>query len=314
MTKDVKLYQHKTNKYFIKGYLGLTGSGKTLSMVVNEVIPALEQGRKVYVNFWVNYKHKNLFFFTDWEDLHDVKNALICIDEIGDILDPYLYAEYSKADKNVIRYHRKRFNDIIFTAQDISQVAKSVRIFVHSWNLCQNGNGFLVNLFYKFVLRTPVVVVRVMELAFTDLKTLALGLGSFDLNSKLENLEEYSEDNFKEDFSDEKETKEIKLPKIKTIYYTKKHLNANTLLEYRSNNYAIFCNLCGDFIHFSKKPDLVDINIKDYKCNSHLNYSEYLDIRQAPFYSTTQEIMITPKPFVIRKYIKKQKEVLVLEN
>ena len=161
-----KVYKHKTNKFVIKAYLGLTGSGKTLSAVQNEVIPALEMGRDVWVNIWLNYKHPNLHYFEEWEDLHDVKNSLIFVDEVGDLLDPYNWADYSKLDKNVIRYHRKRFNDLIITSQDISQISKSIRIFIHIWVLCQNGSNFLTDFFYKLFFRSDVAVVKTLDFSW----------------------------------------------------------------------------------------------------------------------------------------------------
>lgn len=308
-----KIYKNKTNRFTIKGYLGLTGGGKTLSMIQNEVIPALAMGREVWSNVWLNYNGSNLHYFNDKDDLHNVKNALIVIDEIGDVYDPYLYLEFSKEDKNVFAFHRKRRNDIIYSSQDISQVFKVCRTKTHFFYLNEAGGGILVSLFYKLIFRSSVAVVRTMELGFSDLKLLALGLGSFNLNSKIESIDSPDSKDFSEITFDD-DSRKVNLPKIKTKYYTDKDFLCSLLSDYRINLWGVFCSLCGDFVKLLDEKDITKINVLDYVCLAHDKFKEYLIIKPVPFYSSTEEIKIPEKDIIIKKYVKTTKEILVLQN
>lgn len=297
-------------KWYIKGYLGLTGAGKTLSLVQNEIIPALLVGRSVATNIWLNYKGSCYIPIFCKEDLHSIRNSLIAIDEVGDCYDPYDYLNYSKEDKEVFSYHRKRRNNIVFTAQDISQVAKALRTKIHTWVLCQSGSSFFVSWFYKFFLKTPVAVVRSMELRFADLKTLALGLGSFDLNSKIDKIDDVEQNDFSESFADDEKVsskKDIVLPKISTKYYTNKHFFPKELESFRIYDYGVYCSECSDFLEYLEEKDISKIDITSYICPVHKLSENNLSIMPAPFYSTTEEIKNPNKDFIVKTLYKKTK-------
>lgn len=294
--------------YTLKVYLGLTGSGKTLSAIENEVVPALKSGRKVYSNMWLNYTGSNLVYFTDWSELRGVKNSLIFVDEVGYVLDPYKYLDYEDADKDIIRFHRKRFNDIIFTSQDISQVAKTIRVNIHLWVLCQSVKSFFLSIIYNLFYKSSVIQVRTLELTFRDLGILAQGLGSFDLNSKVERIEEL-EDNFSESFADsESVSSKPDLPKPKTFNFKSSDLIHEELQATFKHRFGVFCSECNDFIKLVPL-DLLEPEKEPYKCLSHKD--SILKILPVPFYLTNQEIERKSSDYIIKKFVKKNKEILV---
>ena len=143
-----------------------------------------------------------------------------------------------------------------------------------------------------------------------------MGLGSFDLNTKLNSIDEGEPDSFSEDnlLADVPSKKDVKLPKIKTYYYRNIHFMCPSLSSYRTNSYGAFCSLCGDFISLSDEQDLLKVDISNIVCPVHSQFPEFIEIKPVPFYSTTQEINLTPKEFVIKKFVKKTKVVLVQQN
>lgn len=252
----------KQSPFIISIYLGLTGAGKTLSLMEEVVIPALLRGDKVVSNFWINWAGDNLSYFNDIEELKEVRNSIIVIDEIGDILDPIAYKDYTDDIKRIFRYHRKRKNIIYGTIQDISEVAKTVRIKVHSWVLFQSRpDGSFINWFFnKFFGYTRVRFNR-LELSFNDLKKLTLGIGS----PAIESSEDEEEEGFSEDLSDlsSKLDDEIK-PELKT--YNSKKLQHLELDEFKLVLEKPFCPFCQGFTEdIIKKNDLIFCSVHSYQ-------------------------------------------------
>lgn len=75
----------------IAGYVGMSGSGKSLAMV-RDTLPSLAAGRRVYstvplLDPITREPHPLYVPFTSWEQLHDMRDADLCLDEITGALD-----------------------------------------------------------------------------------------------------------------------------------------------------------------------------------------------------------------------------------
>jgi len=301
MAKDNKRYKSDIGLSIIS-YLGLTGSGKSLSAVENHVIPDLVRSRSVYSNTWINWKSDNLKLFTSWQDLHDVRNSLIFIDEVGDFLDPIAWKEFSKEDKNVIRYHRKRGNDLVYTAQDISDVAKTVRVKSHKYFLCEaTPDSDIVKWFFKTFLGYERVCFNTLMLTFKDLKKLSLGVGSpaIDKTSDLDD----DENSFSEDISDIRENLAYSKdqPKPETLKYKISTLLHKELNDYKINFFGYWCDDCRAFKQYIDKLDSPALN-----CPSHPDL--IMSIKPLAMYDTNAELETKKDDLITKtfKYINKK--------
>lgn len=241
----------------ILAYVGLTGAGKSLSAVENHCIDSLKLGKSVYSNTWLNWNLSNLHTFTKWSDLHTVRNSIIFIDEIGDILDPNKYKDFSDEDKNVIRYHRKRGNTIIYTAQDISDVAKQCRVKTHKFIICEaDPDSALVVWFLKTFLSIERVSFKTLVLTFKDLKKLSLGIGSPALVDP--DIDPEEDNSFSEDISDIsndlKGSKDV--PKPEHIRFKLSTLQHKELDKYKIHLFGAWCPDCRGFKSYHDKDDV----------------------------------------------------------
>jgi zona occludens toxin len=126
----------------IKGYSGLTGSGKSYSVVSNVILPALEKGRTVVTNIPMNIKNEKLISF----DIHHLvdnrdeietfapKGSVIVIDEAQHMWPSGLKGnQIPKAEKDFFTEHRHKVgedgfsNEIILISQDLGNIAAFVR-------------------------------------------------------------------------------------------------------------------------------------------------------------------------------------------
>lgn len=113
-------------------YTGLPRSGKTLFATI-EGYKALIEGRKVYSNYWLNYKGTNLTYFTKINEILDVENAVILIDEISTIMHPRRFSDESDEVMNFWTYSGKNRLRIIINTQSPKLVPLTVRNVVDKW-------------------------------------------------------------------------------------------------------------------------------------------------------------------------------------
>lgn len=286
-------------------YLGLTGSGKSLSAVENHILPALVRGLTVYSNTWINWKGDNLKLFSSWEDLHNVRNALIFIDEVGDYLDPLSYKDFSKEDKNVIRYHRKRGNSLVITAQDVSDIAKQLRVKTHKFFLCEaNPDNDFVKWFLKNILGYERVCFKTLMLTFKDLKKLSIGVGSPAVDKQ--NSDDDDDNSFSEDISDIRETlstsKEV--PKPEDLRYKVSKLLHNELNDYKKNYFAYWCDECRAYKIYTNDSSALPL-----KCPSHPDLD--MVVKPLAMYDTNAELEIKKDDTIIKTFKYVNKKVLV---
>lgn len=291
-------------KHHIIGYLGLTGAGKSLSMFELHVIPALISGRQVYTNTFINWKGDKCKTWTKWKELHHVRNSVIVIDEVGDSLDPNDYKNYSDEDKNVIRYHRKRKNTIIYTAQDLSDIAKQIRVKTHRFILCEeNPDSPLSIWFLKNFFSIERVSFKALVLTFKDLKKLSLGIGSPAISSP---YEEEDNNSFSEDISDIEDTLATSKdrPKPEDLRFTFKTLEHKELDDKKLFLYGAYCPSCEQF-----QAHLNTLVVPDEECSS--CPSQKLILKALPMYDTNKELEVKEETEIIKKYKFINKRVLV---
>lgn len=119
--------------YYIHVYLGLPRNGKTLWIIENEILPLLRKGEEVWSSTWINWNGNNIHYFDDAEQVLKVRNATVFFDEIAHYIDPRAYEQESLEIRKWLQLHGHYRNNLIFDTQDISLVAKSVRILVSRW-------------------------------------------------------------------------------------------------------------------------------------------------------------------------------------
>lgn len=113
----------------IEAYLGLPGMGKTYLMT-RRGLKYMRKGRPVYANYNVKGAHR-------WSELHQlfsVENAVILIDEASLVLPSQAWQSIPFEVLAYWRQHRHKGVDVLYTAQDKTEVVKSLRSltqFVH---------------------------------------------------------------------------------------------------------------------------------------------------------------------------------------
>lgn len=147
-------------------YLGLPGKGKTLFLTEYRVLPALQQGLEVYVNYWVNWNGPNVHFFKEFEEIESVRNAVVVFDEIGKILDPRRWDDETSGVRDFFQQHRKRHVEIYGTTQHVSLVAKSALIEVDTFYMFSKPAGFFGFLTDNF----PYIVCQGEEMTLQEIR------------------------------------------------------------------------------------------------------------------------------------------------
>lgn len=201
-------------------FLGLPRAGKTLLMFEDLILDRLLNGEQVYSTTWINWKHPNYHYFRDFEEVKDVRNAVIFFDEIAQPLDPRNWKDENSGVRAFFQLHGHRHNDIYGTTQDVSLVAKSALIVISEWYLISNATGFL---------SFGSVVVKRERLTLKDLKR------PLDA-SDLEEFDE-SNDNINDAFCFDGDSK--------TFYLSKKKLAHPELDDDKICLEIDFCPECG---------------------------------------------------------------------
>jgi len=226
-----KEYSLEGSKFLL--FIGLPGAGKTLSAVEEVVIPAYLSQIKIYSNTWINLQSINYIY--DPEDFCKLRNCLLVIDEIGQIVDPYAWKDLSWAVRSFFQNHRRYNVSIVATTQDISFIAKPARVLVSEFIFCENVSD--KGLFSQF---SSTVSIKQKTLTFNDLKKLQAGIGSKTLK---ENEDEEMADMFSEDIDDLLESTEMEID-VRDVNYSKKDLAHKELDPYKLEFYHYFCPQC----------------------------------------------------------------------
>lgn len=137
----------------IYGFVGLPGTGKTLSMV-NSVLPLVRKGVRVYTNTPIHVSlSKNQPVFLRNKDLLEAllfeTNATFLIDEAQIVFDPYQWNRTDPIFLYKFSQGRKMNLDFIYTTQRFNHVLARLRQLTNYVIQCQRVVGNLFrNLWY----------------------------------------------------------------------------------------------------------------------------------------------------------------------
>lgn len=151
-----KIMNYKINPKLSTCYIANVGMGKTMVMTYLHAIPALEAGLKVISDYKINFKGKNLSYFTP-EEFDEVcmtwRNCIVLIDEIGVILDSRQFKDEGSNTRRFFSYHRKHHVEIVASTQHISQVAKTSKNLVSDWFICSEISkaSLIMEIFCKII-------------------------------------------------------------------------------------------------------------------------------------------------------------------
>jgi len=109
-------------------YSGKRGTGKTYHAIC-DIKKALEQGKKVYVNFHVDFRklfpdlpHENCLYFENLDDLAYMRDCLMIFDEAHSDLSSWDWQSMPKRQREYLALSRHIHVDIIFISQDIKRL------------------------------------------------------------------------------------------------------------------------------------------------------------------------------------------------
>jgi hypothetical protein len=109
----------------IVGFIGELGTGKTLSMTWFAENKFHKHKIPVYANY--GFKHRKQFLKKP-DDMKNLKNGCIALDEVWLWLDSRAFMKkQNKFLSGILLKSRRRGLDILYTAQDFSQVEKRLR-------------------------------------------------------------------------------------------------------------------------------------------------------------------------------------------
>lgn len=137
----------------IFGFVGLPGTGKTLSMV-NAIAPLVRKGVKVYTNTPMSIRFsRNQPIYLENKKLLEAllfeKNATFCIDEAQIVFDPYQWDKVDPLFLYKFSQGRKLNLDFYYTTQRFSHVLKRLRTLTNFVIHCQRlPFGIFRNLWY----------------------------------------------------------------------------------------------------------------------------------------------------------------------
>ena len=132
-------------------YKGLPAAGKTAALA-HYGMQVLSEGREVYSNFWLNYKGKNLHYWSSIEELLEVENGVILMDEAQIYLNSRLWETLPSQFQYKLQLHRHDGLDIIGTVQHEARLDVVMRELVSVYVQCRfvgfRGYGFIVKSAY----------------------------------------------------------------------------------------------------------------------------------------------------------------------
>lgn len=282
--------------------LGLPGSGKTLGMVEEDLLPHLIAGEEVYCNFFVNWSGENIHFFTDIEDILNVSNCVVVFDEIGQVLDARSWDMESSTVRRFFQLHRHHHIDIYGSTQDISLICKSALIVVDEFILCENydDHKFIKMIFNFFHYNR--VRVKYENMSLLELKKMARGVSIALKKYEISNGDDVGQSEFEADSFDDFDFEFLGTDaNARIVIFSIKDLLHKELDKNKKELYYKFCPLC-----FSRQGLKIpfDVNIEDLEdefCPKHIN--EKLIFKESGIYNTDEELEIPFKDIVWKPYV-----------
>lgn len=182
--------------------LGLPGSGKSLGLVEEDLLPHLIRGEEVWCNFWINWKgvwtidkdhpqgyyRQNLHFFAtdEFESLvPTLRNCVLIMDEIGQVMEPRAWEQESGNVRRFFQLHRHHHVDIYGTTQDISLVAKSAWIVVDEFILCEKLRKSWMSFFLDKILKRQTFKIAYQDMTYQELKKMSYGWEQYDSQGEI---------------------------------------------------------------------------------------------------------------------------------
>jgi len=295
MIKAVK----KFNGEMFDLYLGSVGQGKTLVINEDYTLPALIDRQEVFCSYWVNWNRPNYHYWREPEEFTELKNCLLVIDELGDIIDKWSWDILDASIKKFFMYHRHRLVDIVGNTQDYGDVAVQPRRHITRYFMTEKhfSNKFIQKFWKSF----PWVVIKTYEMTKNDVMLLDKPIITNDNNETV--------DTFKS------------IDKLRTFYSIKK-LYHFELDKFKKEFIHFYCPDCGcrhnedipkdetgQFAIRDKKTNLF-IPREDYNfpyCPKHIDTK--LTIRTSTMYDSHYLPKNKSKQVVVKLFSKAEKLV-----
>lgn len=169
MKKAVKKNIYFTGDMFVL-FLGHVGQGKTLVMNEDYVLPALIDGQDVFSTYWVNWNTGKFHITRNPEEFVTLRNCLLAIDELADLIDKIDWERYSQAVKKFFMYHRHFFVDIVANTQSYEDIAHQPRRHISRYFMCERH--FDGDLLKKIWPRFPWVTIKTYEMTKNEVMLL----------------------------------------------------------------------------------------------------------------------------------------------
>ena len=275
--------------------LGLPGSGKTLDQTEVDVLPHLIAGEQVYSCYWINWNGDNLHYFSEFEEVENLRNAIVVFDEIGQILPARQWAEEGLRVQMFFQLHRHRHIDIIGNTQDVSLVAKTVGIVANKWLYCEKKNNKATDLILNKVFDYPIVMMSKTPLSYQALKKMANG---WELEGVMKNQANTGIEKVLNKFTKQK-------------FYPVKKILHKDLDKYKIELVHKYCPKCA-MRQGSEIPKDDTLNICNFSkgiytlkkpefCPKHTNQA--LSVRLSGMYDTDHEPIIKEKKITLQAMI-----------
>ena len=229
------------NGHIFKNYLGFPGAGKTLSAVIQEILPRYLEGQVIYSTTWLNLQ--GIHYFSSLDELEGVKNAVIFIDEIGQYLDPYAWKYISYNNRMLFQNHRKLKLTIISTTQDLSFIAKPARVLINDWVFCENNSHGVIMAKILAFFGIKEIIVKQLQLSVIDLLKLQKGVSSVGVIQG-ENTDDLDND-FSDDFTSDLDFSKDDLEnKPESVHFSMKKIIRRDLDYLKEELVYFYCPLC----------------------------------------------------------------------
>jgi len=267
--------------------LGLPGSGKTLGMIEEDLLPHLLDGQEVYTNVWVNWNGPNLHFFTsdDFDELvPELRNCVLVMDEIGQVLEPRAWEQESGNIRRFFQLHRHHHVDIYGTTQDISLVAKSAWIVVDEWQLCQKIPKNWLGMAIDWLLKRKSFNIAYQSMTYQELKKASYGWEIHDG----EGGDEYQ--------NNKKIGGDIRIQK-----YTEEKLIHRELNDHKIELYHYYCPLCAGRQGEKIPKETEYEEIKQAFCPKHKE--QKLEIKESGIYDSDYDLPVKERAVTFQALI-----------
>jgi len=273
--------------------LGLPGSGKTLTQTELIVLPALLEGLDVYVNYWVNCNLENYHYFSDFDEIKNVRNCLVVFDEMCKVLDPRDWEKEGSVVRDFFQLHRHRHIEIYGNTQHISFVAKTALAEVSQFFMCDREfDGFLSSVIPFFP-----VVIRETPMSLKEIKLEEAGYIMRD-----DDVEEFSVGKSQSYWFRQKKLQHHELDNIKQelIHWHCSKCNQRHLNQIPANQTEVIAQK-------TRRGWVVRPDVEIPNCPKHKNHP--LEIKESAIYDTDYEFITVEKDVYFKPFTKALKEV-----